>query len=75
MSDENKLKNNLIMDLACSYHMYPNRDWFFTYESIKGEFVLMGNDSSCKTIGIETMRIKMHDSIVRTLSDSHMFQI
>ncbi|KAL5768311.1 hypothetical protein ACOSQ2_015094 [Xanthoceras sorbifolium] len=61
--------NEWIMDTGCSYHMCPNRDWFSTYESIDGGIVLMGNNAQCKTVGIGTIRIRMHDGIVRTLSD------
>ena len=33
----------------------------------KGGVVLMGNNMSYKVIGIGTVRIKMHDGVVRTL--------
>ena len=29
----------------------------------------MGNDLSCKTVGIGTVKIKMHDGIIRTLTE------
>ena len=58
-----------ILDSGCSYHMSPNKDWFATYESIDGGKVLMGNNVACKVVGIGTMRIKMHDGIVRTLTE------
>ncbi|XP_073111292.1 uncharacterized mitochondrial protein AtMg00300-like [Elaeis guineensis] len=48
--------------------MCPYRDWFYTYEQIDGGVVLMGNNASCKTVGIGSIRIKMHDGIVRTLT-------
>lgn len=31
--------------------------------------MLMGNNHSCKTLGIGSIRIKMHDGVVRTLMD------
>ena len=64
-----KLKDEWIMDTGCSYHMCPNKDWFSSYESIDGGVVLMGNNAPCKTIGIGTVRIRMADGIVRTLTD------
>ena len=64
-----KLNDEWIMDTGCSYHMCPNQDWFSSYESIDGGVVLMGNNAPCKTIGIGTVRIRMADGIVRTLSD------
>ena len=58
-----------ILDSGCTYHMCPSRDWFASYQSIDGGVVLMGNNMSCKVVGIGTVRIKMHDGIVRTLKD------
>nr|GEU39227.1 putative polyprotein [Tanacetum cinerariifolium] len=49
--------------------MSPNRDWFVTYEEFDGGHVFMGNDSPCKVVGIGTIRIKMHEGVVRTLTD------
>lgn len=61
--------SNWILDTGCSYHMCPNRKWFTSYKAINGGTVLMGNDQGCETVGIGTIRIKMHDGIVRTLID------
>lgn len=58
-----------ILDSGCSYHMCPNREWFTTYRSTDGGTVLMGNNHSCKTEGLGSVRIKMHDGVVRTLMD------
>ena len=56
-----------IIDTGCSYHMCPNREWFTTYKEVDGETINMGSDQSCKTVGIGSVRIKMHDGVVRTL--------
>ncbi|KAK2973986.1 hypothetical protein RJ640_020432 [Escallonia rubra] len=58
-----------ILDTGCSYHMCPNRDWFATYRSFDGGKVLMGNNVPCKVVGIGSIQIRMHDGIVRTLTD------
>lgn len=58
-----------MLDSGCSYHMCPNRKWFTTYENIDGGNVLMGNDHTCKTVGLGSIRIKMHDGIIRTLTN------
>ncbi|GJW76791.1 retrovirus-related pol polyprotein from transposon TNT 1-94 [Tanacetum coccineum] len=58
-----------IMDYACFFNISPNRDWFVTYEEFNGGHVFMGNDSPCKVVGIGTIRINMHDGVVRTLTD------
>nr|KYP38714.1 Retrovirus-related Pol polyprotein from transposon TNT 1-94 [Cajanus cajan] len=49
--------------------MCPIRSWFLTYEKKSGGDVFMGNDMACKTIGIRTIQIKMHDGVIRTLTE------
>ncbi|GJU69287.1 retrovirus-related pol polyprotein from transposon TNT 1-94 [Tanacetum coccineum] len=39
------------------------------YKEFDSGHVLMGNDSPCKVVGIGTIHIKMHDGVVRTLTD------
>ncbi|KAK5802831.1 hypothetical protein PVK06_030456 [Gossypium arboreum] len=68
-SDNTKLTSDWILDLRCSFHMCPNREWFSTYSSVEGGVVRMGNDLSSKVIGIGTLKIKMHDGTIRTLSN------
>nr|KYP59893.1 Retrovirus-related Pol polyprotein from transposon TNT 1-94 [Cajanus cajan] len=58
-----------VLDSGCSYHMCPNRSWFLTYEKKFGGDVFMGNDMACKTISIGTIQIKMHDGVIRTLTE------
>jgi hypothetical protein len=58
-----------ILDLTCSFHVTPNRDWFNTYRSINSGIVTMGNGAHCKITGISNIRIKMFDGVVRMLCD------
>ncbi|KAI9196562.1 hypothetical protein LWI28_025000 [Acer negundo] len=55
-----------ILDSRCSFYMCANRDWFDTYESQSRGEVLIGNNATCKVIGICTIKIKMFDRIVKT---------
>jgi hypothetical protein len=48
--------------------MFPKRA-ITTYESVNGGSVLMRNDVACKIVGMGTIRIRMHDGIVRTLKN------
>lgn len=52
-----------------SYYMTPHKNWFTTYQTADGGMVLLGNNTICKTVGIGTIRIRMHDGVVRTLTD------
>ena len=49
--------------------MCPNRDCFSTYESVNSGVVLIGNNHACKIAGVGTIKVKMHDGVVRTLID------
>ncbi|MFQ6650084.1 hypothetical protein Gotur_023257 [Gossypium turneri] len=50
--------------------MFPNREWFSTYSSLEGGVVHMGNGSFRKVIGIGTVKIRIHDGMIRTLLDA-----
>ena len=58
-----------ILDSAAFFHICINRDWFITYDSVNGGSIKMGDDSPCQIIGIGSVQIKMHDGIIRTLTD------
>lgn len=50
--------------------MCLHRNWFSTsYQYIDDGVVLMGNDISCKIVGIGSIRVKMYGSTLRTLTD------
>ncbi|KAG8489761.1 hypothetical protein CXB51_017983 [Gossypium anomalum] len=67
--NDSKVSKEWILDSGCTFHMSPNRDWFTTYEIVSEGVVLMGNNASCKIIGIGTIKVKIFDGVVRTLSD------
>ena len=54
---------------GATFHVCPRRDWFARYEKLDGGVVVMGNDESCSTVGIGTIKIKMHDGVVRELNE------
>jgi len=58
-----------ILDLGCSYHITPNREWFTSYRSANSGCVYLGDDRCCNIVGIGDVRIMMYDGIVRTLCD------
>ncbi|KAG8491535.1 hypothetical protein CXB51_014880 [Gossypium anomalum] len=67
--NNSKVSEKWILDSGCTFHMSPNRDWFITYEIVSEGVVLMGNNASCKISGVGTIKVKMFDGVVRTLSD------
>ncbi|KAG8501609.1 hypothetical protein CXB51_003912 [Gossypium anomalum] len=67
--NNSKVSEEWILDSGCTFHMSPNWDWFTTYETMSEGVVLMGNNASCKIAGVGTIKVKMFDRVVKTLSD------
>ena len=42
--------NEWMLDSGCTYHMSPNREWFFDLKELDGGVVYMGNDDPCKKL-------------------------
>ena len=56
-----------IVDSGATWHMTPRRDWFHTYEPVSEGSVFMGNDHALDIAGVGTIKLKMHDGIIRTI--------
>ncbi|KAK3042376.1 hypothetical protein RJ639_002422 [Escallonia herrerae] len=52
---------------------FQSKDWFVTCRSFDSGKVFMGNDVAYKVVGTGLIQIKMHDSIVKTLTDVRHF--
>jgi sensor c-di-GMP phosphodiesterase-like protein len=57
------------LDSSSSHHMCSHRNWFFSYQSVDEGVVFMGNGIRCKIVGVDSIRIRMFDGIVRELMD------
>jgi hypothetical protein len=55
-----------LLDSGAFHHVFTQK-FFFFYQSIDDNVVFMGNDISCKTVGIERIKLKMFDGIVQML--------
>ncbi|CAN1285750.1 Retrovirus-related Pol polyprotein from transposon TNT 1-94, partial [Linum perenne] len=58
-----------ILDSACSHHMCPDKGMFSELEEFEGRVVYMGNNTTCTVKGNGSVKLKMFDGIVRTLTD------
>ena len=56
-----------IMDSACTYHMTPRKDFLIDFKEISGGEVLMGNDHTCKVIGIGSIKFQLWDGSIRII--------
>jgi len=61
--------DDLLLDSGASHHMCSHRGWFSSYQTINGGSVFMGNNNPCKIVGIGSIKMKMFDGIVRTLTE------
>ena len=50
--------------------MCPHRDWFTTLEQESDGLVYMGNNNTCRTEGIGTIQLKLHDDTVKNLKEA-----
>lgn len=58
-----------VLDSGCSFHMSPNLEWFVNYKAKKAGSVLLGDDYECNIEGIGDIRLKLHDGVVRLLTN------
>lgn len=48
--------------------MCPHKNLFSSYEKVNGGIFLMGNNISHKIIGLGSVKVKIFDGIIRTLT-------
>ncbi|KAH0640081.1 hypothetical protein KY285_036667 [Solanum tuberosum] len=60
--------NKWVLDSGCTLRMTFRRDWFSSNET-SGGTVLMGNNATCKIVGIGSVRVRCHDGTVRTITE------
>lgn len=47
--------------------MTLNTNFFSTCDKVNVENVTLGNDDTCKNVGISNILIEMHDGVIRTI--------
>ena len=66
---DHKVSDAWILDSGCLFHMCPERKYFDTYRACDASTVMMGNGSASRVVGIGTVKMKMFDGVVRTLTN------
>lgn len=59
----------MVLDSSFSFQLYPIKSLFYKYKSIDDGRLLIGNNDTCKIVGIGSIKIRMFDGIIRTLHD------
>ena len=57
-----------LLDSGASHHICPHKYWFASYQTVNDGIVLLGDNHSCKTVGVGSVKIKMFDGVIRTLT-------
>nr|GFB96060.1 retrovirus-related Pol polyprotein from transposon TNT 1-94 [Tanacetum cinerariifolium] len=70
--DIENYRDELIVNSGCTFHMIPHQSWFITYESFNGGNMYMGNHSICHVIGMGNIQVKMHDGVIRTITEASL---
>ena len=60
-------ENEWVLNLGCTFHMCPTRTYFCNYQKLNGGSVYLGNNQTCKVIGIGTVKIRSTDGTIRLL--------
>ena len=68
-SNVSKYHYGWLVDSEASHHMCLHRSSYHAYQSVDDGIIYMENNVTCKTVVIGSIRIKMYDGIVRTLTD------
>ena len=58
-----------LLDSGASHHICPHKDWFAFYQTVNDGIVLLGDNHSCKIVGVGSVKIKMFDGFIRPLTD------
>ncbi|CAA7028676.1 unnamed protein product [Microthlaspi erraticum] len=58
-----------VMDTCASFHMTSNREWFETYKEGNMGAVQLVDDRVCSIVGSNSIKFRMHDGVIRTLTD------
>ena len=58
-----------MLDTRSTYHVCPNKDWFFSFKKLDGYSVVMGDDRPCNMKGICMVLIKIFDRMVQKLKE------
>lgn len=63
------INSDWMLDSRCSFHLSPNNSYFVSLKEVEYGKVLMGNNTVCKIAGIGTIKFRLHDGMMRTLSN------
>ncbi|KAM6555575.1 hypothetical protein CsatB_002594 [Cannabis sativa] len=63
------IKDEWILDSGCTFHMTNNKAFMFDFRKTNGGRVILGNNQTCDIQGSGSISFKMHDGMVRTLSE------
>ena len=58
-----------ILDSTCSYHIFPSRNSFTSFDDTSSGTILIGNDHACEKKGVGVVKLKLHNGTTRELTN------
>ena len=58
-----------LLDSGSSHHICPHKYWLYSYQTVNDGIIILGDNHSCKIVGVGSVKIKMFDGLIRTLTD------
>lgn len=55
------------MDIGCSFHMTPRKEFFTEYKPVAESKVLIANDNTCEVVGVGSVKLKLWDGSSKVL--------
>lgn len=57
-----------ILDSGASLHVWPHKEWFTSYVTIK-DYVRLGNDQVCDILGVGDVQLRFQNGASMVLTD------
>jgi hypothetical protein len=58
-----------VLDSGSTLHVYPRRDWFYSFREVSSRTVTLTDGSTLSVVGVGMVRFRMWDDMIRTVID------
>ena len=58
-----------LLDFGSSHHICTHKDWLASYQIVNDGIVVLGDNHSCKIVRVGSVKSKMFDGVIRTLTN------
>ena len=58
-----------LLDSGVLHYICPCKYWFASYQTVNDGIVFLGDNHSCKIVGVGSVKINIFDGVIRTITD------